>query len=64
MDPLQLRWKIDGDVHFGENVMTYTTPLSYDEGLQVLHSNLAELDSVLGSFILGVNDQVGTPLCF
>ena len=43
--------------------MSNTTTFSDDEGLEVLHSNLAQLDPVFGLFILSVNDQVGTPLC-
>ena len=43
--------------------MSDTTPFSDDEGLEVLHSNFAKLNPVLGLFILSVNDHVGTPRC-
>jgi hypothetical protein len=44
-------------------MMSDTTTLGDDEGLEILYSNLAQLDPVFGPFILSVNDQVGTPLC-
>ncbi|OLS29483.1 MAG: hypothetical protein ThorAB25_16170 [Candidatus Thorarchaeota archaeon AB_25] len=43
--------------------MSDATTLCNHEGLEILHTNFAQLDSVFGSFILSVNDQVVTPLC-
>ena len=62
MYSLEFSRKVDCDVHLRENVVSNPTTLSDDEGFEVLHSHLAKLDPVFGSFILSVNNQYVTPL--
>ena len=61
MNALVFRWKINSHLHMRNDVMTATTFLCNDEGLEILDTHFLQLYPMFGFFILGVDYQFDSP---